>query len=208
MKREEIMSREIFLLILLAVGWVVPVAAQQIPEERVRWWRDNAPTCIAPDGFAFPAKREGGDCGDGDITLFAGLLCVAGEPIGCETVKRAQIASGRWFRSPRRAQQDNLGQPNSFSPDMAFGAQLYAVSQRDAAAMTRWLTWIDRVRPCWIGSGDNCFRGPVLRFCTDDTEKGCTVRPGDAATLNATVRALKAELPTEDMDKLFDQAGK
>lgn len=202
------MTKSMLFVVLLTAGAILPAMGQSISSERVRWWREHAPTCMAPDGFVFPSKRNAEGCDDGDMTLFAGLLCAAGDSDGCETVKRSQDASGRWFRSPRRAQTANLGNPNSFSPDMALGAQLYGVSKGDADSIGRWLKWMDRVRPCWIGSGDDCFRGPLLRFCTDDTEKGCTVRPGDAATLNATVRSMGVALPTEDMDRMFDQAGK
>lgn len=165
--------------------------------------------CAAPDGFRFPGKQDAtGECDDGDMTLFAGLLCAAGEEIGCETVRRSQEPSGRWFRSPRRAQTGNLGGPNSFSPDMALGAQLYLASKRDELAGTNWLKWLDQVRPCWIGQGDDCFKGPFLRFCTDDTEKGCAMRPGDAAILDATVKYVPLTPPTQDMRNLLSQAGK
>ena len=181
--------------------------AQSIPPDRLDWWRAHAPTCDAPDGFRFPSKKYGAICDDGDINLFAGLLCTAGEPLGCETVKRSQGNTGRWFRSPRRAQTDNLGEKNSFSPDMAHGTELYSAVTRDRARLGLWLKWMDDVRPCIIGGGDNCVRSPLLRFCTDDTEKGCTVRPGDAAILDATVKGLSVPLPTEDMRRLLDQAG-
>lgn len=188
---------------------VAPLAsAQSVPATLVNWWTTNAPTCVAPDGFRFPGKvSETGECDDGDLTLFAGLLCAVGETIGCEAVRRSQVSSGRWFRSPRRAQTENLGSPNSFSPDMALGAQLFLATSRDRAAGEAWLKWMDKVRPCIIGSGDNCFQSPLLRFCTDDTESGCTVRPGDASTLDATSRYVPLTPPTDDMRKLFTQAG-
>lgn len=179
-----------------------------MPADTLAYWRLKAPTCTAPDGFVFPSKMHAtGECDDGDMTLFAGLLCAAGEAIGCETVKRAYDSSGKWFRSPRRAQSNNLGQPNSFSPDMALGAQLYLAVTKDKDGGNKWLAWMNRVRPCLIGSGEGCFQSPLLRFCTDDTEKGCTVRPGDAAMLDVTARSVPLTLPTTDMDNLFKQAG-
>lgn len=182
--------------------------AQSVPAETLAYWREKAPTCETQGGFIFPSKKQSsGECDDGDMTLFAGLLCAAGEQIGCETVRRAQDESGRWFRSPRRALSNNLGQPNSFSPDMALGAQLYLAMTKDKPRGDKWLAWMNRVRPCLIGSGDNCFQSPLLRFCTDDEEKGCTVRPGDAAMLDASVRFVPLAVPTVDMNNLLMQAG-
>jgi hypothetical protein len=180
---------------------------QKIPKARADWWRTNAPTCTAPDGFVFVSKRVGSECDDGDTTLFAGLLCAAGEPLGCATVKRAQADSGKWFRSPWRAQTDNLGKKNSFSPDMALGAQLYVTTTKDVESLKRWHKWLDDVRACWVGSGDNCMRSPFLRYCTDDTEKGCALRPVDLAVLGATSTGMKAFPPTEDVRRLLLQAG-
>jgi hypothetical protein len=186
----------------------LPAHAQTIPGELITWWRQNAPTCEAPDGFKFPGKMgSGGECDDGDMTLFAGLLCASGEQIGCETVRRSQLDSGQWNRSPRRAQTNNLGNPNSFSPDMALGAQLYLATEGDSAAGSRWLEWMDRVRPCIVGSGDLCLQSPLLRFCTDDNESGCTVRPGDASMLDATSRNVGFPPPTKEMRAIFHQAG-
>jgi hypothetical protein len=193
----------LFLLILPGRG-----AAQTVPPNLIAWWEANAPRCRAPDGFQYPGKISStDDCDDGDINLFAGLLCASGEPIGCETVRRSQTTEGKWFRSPRRAQTDNLGLPNSFSPDMALGTELYLAMSRSSAAGSAWLSWMNRVRPCLIGSGDDCLQSPLLRFCTNDDESGCTVRPGDASMLDATARYVPLTVPTEDIDHLFHQAG-
>lgn len=195
-------------VVLFFAALSTPAAAQTVPPSLVAFWRNNAPVCRAPDGTNFPSKLQAsGECDDGDMTLFSGLLCAAGEKLGCDAVRRSQTGSGQWFRSPRRAQTANLGNPNSFSPDMALGAQLYVAVTRDKAAGNNWLAWLDHVRPCLIGSGDSCFQSPLLRFCTDDDEKGCTVRPGDASILNATTRFMPLALPTQDMDHLFAQAG-
>ncbi|MBS0165376.1 MAG: hypothetical protein JSR29_04785 [Nitrospira sp.] len=184
--------------------------AQPIPEERVTWWKANAATCAAPDGFVFVGKDYGGGCGnedDGDTNLFAGLLCAVGEPLGCETVKRAQDPmSGRWFRSPRRAQTNNLGRKNSFSPDMALGSQLYISTTSEVASLKQWLNWLDTSRACWIGEGDNCVRSPLIRFCTDDTENGCTARPADLGVFAATLKKLSVSPQNEDIRRLLHQA--
>src|SRR5690348_11546418 len=77
--------------------------------ERRAAWHAGAPRC-----GEFPSKEA---CEDGDTTLFNGLLCASGEPLGCRAVQRAQGADGRFWRSPRRV-DGNLGQPKSFSRDM------------------------------------------------------------------------------------------
>ena len=199
-----------WLLCLMGLIMSVAVLAASpdtaVPPQLLSLWRSSAPMCTDREGAKFPGKMDAaGNCEDGDINLFAGLLCSAGEEIGCETVRRSQTADGKWFRSPLRAQTDNLGHPNSFSPDMALGTELYLVISHNQAAGDLWLTWLDKVRPCLIGSGDGCYQSPLLRFCTNDDEGGCTVRPGDAAILGETARYVAMTPPTADMAKLFDQ---
>jgi hypothetical protein len=181
-------------------------AAAPVPPSKVAFWHSVAPTCIAPSGFRFPSKFHDSECDDGDVVLFAGLLCAAGEQIGCETVRLSQSIDGRWYRSPRRAATENLGHPNSFSPDMALGMQLYWATKNDKLAAEKWLSWLDNARTCWIGSGPNCVRSPFYRLCPDDNEQGCTIQPGGTPTiLYQTVRFLGVDFPTEDMNRFFQQ---
>ncbi|MGE1002647.1 hypothetical protein [Ralstonia pseudosolanacearum] len=193
----------------LALTLILPssIYAQTIPNDLVDWWRSNAPYCTDSSKVKFPGKLRGGECDDGDVNLFAGLLCASGERIGCDTVRNAQDESGKWFRSPRRMQQNNLGRKDSFSPDMALGTQLYVSQITNKKAFGSWLRWLDDVRPCWIGDGPQCFRSPLLRYCTDDTENGCTLRPGDLAILNSTSEYLQTYPPTGDTRNLLQQAG-
>lgn len=181
-------------------------ATEIISKEELKFWRDNAPKCDSGNDQFFPSKKDSiGNCDDGDITLFAGLLCASGEDVGCETVKNSQDSDGRWFRSPRRKNTNNLNAPNSFSPDMALGAQLYTITRKDSPSQKKWLAWIDKSRPCWVGSGESCFRGPVLRFCTDDTEKGCTVKPKDAGILSLVNKSLGVSFDNKDLNDLINQ---
>jgi hypothetical protein len=134
-------------------------------------WLAWAPRC---EGW--PSKPA---CEDGDTTLFNGLLCAAGEPIGCAAVKAAQDGDGRFWRSPRRT-PGNLGGPKSFSRDMTMGVLLYLATTGDAAAAQQWLAWIDDHRPCTLKKpwGGGCLvRGPH-RVCTDDVNATCTITPG------------------------------
>ena len=147
-----------------------PVDAATLAARRDEWlgW---APRC-----GAWPSKDA---CEDGDTTLFNGLLCAAGEPLGCAAVKAAQGGDGRFWRSPRRV-EGNLGQPKSFSRDMTMGVLLYLAATGDRDAATRWLAWIDANRPCSIPKpwGGGCLvRGPH-RVCRDDVNATCTITPG------------------------------
>lgn len=164
-------------------------------DDAVALWTAHAPVCSSASGFVFPAKAE---CEDSDMTLFNGLLCAADVSIGCAAVKRAMNASGRWHRSPRLAEQPELRPKDSFSPDMALGVQLYLIKTRDIEAATQWIAWLQTALPCWTEEmNDVCFRSPFPRFCTDDSEKGCTIRPGDASMLGRSFQSLGISVPVD-----------
>lgn len=182
------------------------VAQTPIDPARQSLWAKHAFTCPAtPKWAAFPARApaNGDQCDDGDETLFHGLMCAAGMLEGCAAVKASQATNGRWYRSPRRmamaqvicsdpaASEEDKKKwcQNSFSPDMALGVQLYAHTTGDAAAVGRWAEWIELNRPCLVDVPGGCVKG-LPRFCTDDTEGGCTLRPGDYATLAMSLEAL------------------
>jgi hypothetical protein len=179
--------------LLLAV--VVSSQAWAGPKDEVRdlapMWRANAPIC-----FTSPSAD---DCHDGDMTLFNGLLCASGEELGCESVKKAQDDAGRWHRSVRYRQHPELRPDNSFSWDMALGVQLYSVTKNDKAALEKWLRWVEANRPCLSNishDGRNyCIVRGLPRWCTDDTEKGCTAKPQGLALLYRTARYLGAAIP-------------
>lgn len=143
-------------------------AALEAMAAGVRSW---APTCQG-----YPSKEH---CDDGDMTLFGGLLCASGEPLGCASVRASQGANGRFWRSPRRV-DGNLGGRKSFSRDMSMGVLLYLATTKDREAATRWLNWIDSNRPCTLKKpwGGGCLvRGPH-RVCRDDENATCTITPG------------------------------
>ncbi len=154
-------------------------------------WRANAPIC-----FGAPSADE---CHDGDMTLFNGLLCASGEELGCDSVRLAQDASGRWHRSVRYRQHPEWRPHDSFSWDMALGVQLYAIKKKDKAALQRWMRWVEANRPCISnishGGRDYCLIRGLPRWCTDDTEKGCTAKPQGLALLYRTARYLGADIP-------------
>lgn len=161
------------------------------------YWESKALLCEArPGGVKFPSKPTheiSQPCDDGDMTLFNGLLCAAGDERGCVGVAEAQDpTTGEWFRSPRIRFSGNDRGGSSFSPDMALGVQLYLVKTKDIVRATKWLTWLHEHVPCSIDAFGRCLLRGLPRFCTDDVEeKGCTMRPGDAAALSATVSFLQ-----------------
>lgn len=178
---------------------------------RLKIWKlpGAAPLCKDKvTGLLFPAKQSADqavaqDCDDGDATLFNALLCYSGEASACTAVARAQVrdASGKggeWKRSPRFVTQPSLRPSNSFSPDMALGLHLYAAhalpKSPERAAYAEWAGWIEQSRPCVLDIFGACLRG-LPRLCTDDTEKGCTMRPGDLAIMRANLDQMGIPAP-------------
>lgn len=188
----------------LMLGFVLnsSVSADTLDDRYTALWKPNSFLCEAtPGGVRFPSRPTGETqpCDDGDMTLFNGLLCAAGEPLGCVGVKEAlDRNTGQWYRSPRIRLNGNDRGGASFSPDMALGVQLYLVKTRDIDSAWRWLMWLHGHVPCWVEIGGTCVvQAPAPRFCTDPPKPGdsqnfeCTVRPGDAAALSATVSWLQ-----------------
>lgn len=148
-------------------------------KSRVLYWQESAFQCTK-NSFSYPSKEaaELGMCDDGDMTLFNGLLCAAGDDRGCEGVKRAQGADGRWWRSPGKIGVEAPSSDVSFSPDQSLGVFLYVVATGDRQAFDNWVAWMDRNRPCTVEFGGRCFVHGWPRFCRDDAvDKRCTLRP-------------------------------
>lgn len=147
------------------------------------YWEEIAPSCVG-----YPSKE---DCDDGDMALFGGLLCASGDERGCSLVRDSQGPDGRWWRSPRR-NPGNLGRPNSFSRDMAFGVMLYLAKTRDRGAASRWLQWIEDNRPCISRNplGGGCLVKGLHRFCTDDQDLRCTLTTANWGVMGRVFAAL------------------
>jgi len=149
------------------------------------YWEQNAYYCKSNSTFPFagnpfPAKMEAGNCSDADSVLFNGIFCASGDQRGCDTVKRSQTADGRFWRSPRRAQTNNLGQGDSnnddlsFSDDQNLGVLLYVLSTDDTEALKRWIKWLDDNRPKHVG----LLNEPGLpRYCLPQGRDNCTLQP-------------------------------
>jgi len=177
-------------------------------DDRMAYWESQALTCPAgADYIASPAKQPEGapppPCGDGDMTLFNGLLCAAGDERGCAAVADAQNpVTGEWFRSPRLR---SLGTYSgaTFSPDMALGVQLYLIKKKDAVRGEKWLKWIMDNNPCYFKICGYCVYLDFPSFCPTPN---CAVRPGDAAVLAETVNYLQTaagmpQLPKSNLKK-------
>ncbi|MET3122294.1 hypothetical protein AAKU67_001888 [Oxalobacteraceae bacterium GrIS 2.11] len=136
-----------------------------------------------------------GQCEDGDVTLFNGLLCASGDSIGCASVQGAENSTnivGKWFRSPKQrwlAVNDNYGGGAQFSADMAYGVELYLVKTGDKGRAIQWFNWLDHINKCGLVLDGKCIdvTPPVWtddsKNCTSGSFNNCVIAPGAAAAL-------------------------
>ncbi len=89
-------------------------------------------------------SEKQGDCDDGDMTFFNGLLCAAGDDRGCQGVSIAQDGTGRWWRSKRRIGESDVPDHASFSTEQGLGVYSYLAKTADKDRFEPWLTWIDK----------------------------------------------------------------
>ena len=197
--------------------------------DRMVFWRSKAFQCRG----TFPSKNDTSDpegCGDGDMTLFNGLLCLSGEQIGCDAVMKSQGGDGRWWRSPRRVGWEYPKYDVSFSPDQALGVLSYVLSSGNGAAFDNWLNWITAHRGKltsaqikevakdviaklnWSDAQIDAAVAilanalpPRLSYCSDDYDARCTLRPGDCAIIKSVATALGRTTDICGHYLLFDQ---
>lgn len=117
--------------------------------EAVRAW---APRC------GVSASKE--NCDVGDATLFNGLLCLSGDELSCEAVRRSQGSDGRIWRAEFRVAAEAV---DSFSRDMAMGVLAYLVATKDVELARRWMLWIENNN--W-------------RLCRESSDNRCDFTPG------------------------------
>lgn len=178
-----------FLLMLCNCGYSSVSIPFDVPDSRFSYWESEAEYC-----GSYPSKDL---CDDGDMVLFGGLLCAAGDQRGCQLVHDSQDESGRFWRSPRR-NPGNLGERRSFSRDQASGVFLYLASTRDQRAATSWLSWIESSRPCLVRDMyGNCLLWGPHRYCTDEDNQMCTINPANWAIMARIFRALDLPLNAE-----------
>ena len=132
----------------------------------------SASKLVGPDilrkGCTIPSRFSG----DGDSTLWNGLLCFTGaNPWACEAVKKSQSDDGRIWRSPRRMLTENDGNDYpqaSFSRDMARGVLLYILETEDRDLAQRWSDYMSG-----IGA-----------LCPDHTDWSCDIRSTSYRRIN------------------------
>ncbi|MEY2987531.1 MAG: hypothetical protein RJB13_1052 [Pseudomonadota bacterium] len=116
--------------------------------ERIEGWASRCGFSVAKD-----------NCSVGDAALFNGLMCLSGDELACEAVRRSQGSDGRMWRAELRVAADAV---NSFSRDMALGVLAYIVETRDVGLAQRWFAWIKQ---------------NDLRLCRESTDNRCSITP-------------------------------
>jgi len=206
------------------------VCAAELSEKLKNW---RPPTGAFLCRNEFPSKFDPADtehCGDGDMTLFNGLLCLSGEELGCAALRQSKDGNGRWWRSPRRVGREYPNADVSFSPDQALGVLSYVLAKRDAIAFDGWLTWMDAHRgkltsaqirevvkpvieklhwPDWqINLATNAIANALperITYCSDDHDARCTLRPGDCDIIKRVGVALGRKVDLCNGYLFFDQ---
>lgn len=137
------------------------------------------------------------------MLLFNGLLCAAGEQVGCDAVRDSQDTSDQWWRSPGILIEhvDTAAEPN-LNSDQVLGLLLYVLERHDGDRFRKWLEWVRS-------------KGSPKRFCSlEGGDVGqCVFRPTDCALIllvGATVGEQTAALslcPPADVLGLFSPVG-
>ncbi len=117
------------------------------------------------------------NCDQGDATLFAGLLCLSGNKVGCDTVKHSISDNGKVWRSPKAVNNDT---PNSSSRDMFLGAMAYFVATKDTDGLER-VSW---------------YLKSTGKICEDATDGRCNITPNIRDVLDQ-VRAFNSLATTQ-----------
>jgi hypothetical protein len=166
---------------------------------RLALWRKDAPFCdfaghmwdhsTPRPADLFPTKeyaeaaqraQRPEPCNDGDMGLFNGMLCAAGEERGCFGVANSSDQRDgvhQWWRSPaiRIRAQDKPEEPN-LNSDQVLGLMLYVLQEHKPTAFRDWLEWIRS-------------KGPPPRYCDTDPAK-CRFMPIDCSLITVTAFAL------------------
>jgi hypothetical protein len=181
--------------------WVRLPADTSELETRRAYWESRAFYCRAIEGQPFPSKFGGGalpSCDDGDSIMFNSLLCRAGDPRGCNTIKLSQDSSkgddGRFWRSPNKLKirpAEGKDDQTTFSGDHAVGLFLYFGHTRDTDSFKRWIHWIGLNERC-TSSGCGASPPGTPRYCKDDR---CAFRFDDCPTLLLLADRLNVGVP-------------
>lgn len=151
-------------------------------------------------GFSYPAAKDSqGGWRDRDVAIYAGLLCLSGEEVGCDAVAKAQGPNGQWWRSP-----DLVGskpkEGDSFSGDQLNGVIAYLATKRDVSAYRNWMAFL-RTQKAGVPTPESSLDFGY-RTCTDDKGVTCLLGGPDWYWLNAVGSFLEAsdQVPMGETD--------
>jgi hypothetical protein len=149
-------------------------------------------------GISFPSGLVDGAPEDGDMALFGGILCRAGEPEGCRLLRDAYTPDGRFWRSPRRVQEAETKDHATFSGDQLKGVLQYFVATADAPRLRAFLKYI-RSQPTQVPGPDLVLESGYSVCPNFGPNFTCMV--GDdawkALRLLATKNGMESELPAD-----------
>jgi hypothetical protein len=141
---------------------------------------------VRDPNYSFPAKYDptaNPPDDSGDMAIFGGLLCLAGEAEGCTLLQNSQSADGRFWRSPNHV--DVVG--SDFSGDQINGIFAFLETRKESAALSRYLHYI---------SGNAMQVPPFFPIdtayssCAPDPNMTCELAGSEWLVLNALARKL------------------
>lgn len=155
-------------------------------DSRVENARDFAPTCRYTLDFVGVSKdtckAENTGNGDADAAVYAGYLCLAGDQMGCATVKKSLGSDGSTWRSPSRVGTDT--DPIS-SRDVLLGHLAYVVATRDRYHAERMLAYIERTNK--ICFQNYCTMTPTMWGLMYDIWRYLGLKPNTSMILYSTL---------------------
>ncbi len=99
------------------------------------------------NGVKFPTGTwADGTVEDGDMAIFGGLLCRSGAQEGCQLLRDANTADGRFWRSPRRKNEADTKDHASFSGDQLKGVLHYVATTGDRNRLVNFLHYLRGIR--------------------------------------------------------------
>jgi hypothetical protein len=146
-------------------------------QQRLGALRDSIRTWVR---YCDGAMNYGGGCDQGDLALFAGLMCLSGEKDRCEDVRRSQAGDGSWWRAPKRIGE--TGRP-VFSRDQTMGLLAYFTATREKTIAQHWVDWVVHNGRKWPDTSPLREEQPLppgLTFfsvCKDDFHVNCLITP-------------------------------
>lgn len=167
-------------------------------------------TCTAATGCA-PGVCDKNECfmtglkenfarEDGDLTIFAGVLCSGGVEEGCRLVRAAQTDDGRFWRSPWRIGEQDSKDHATFSGDQLKGAMHYFASgsgERDTKMLSAFLRFL-KTQPTNVPS-DALILERGYSSCTQRSPNFTCLIGGDWTLLDLLAKkyGLADDLPSE-----------